>query len=313
MEEKLRIAHEILGSSRKVRDEYLFSCPYCNHHKKKLSLNFSKGYFKCWICDTRGKNLYRIVRKFGSYQQRQKWLELEGRLDLNEFENIFSEMNDVEEEHTIDLPDEFISLCNKHLPRSSKRALDYLYERGLKKQDILYWKIGYCESGRYGGRIIIPSFNNNGDVNYFIARSYVGHTRKYLNPPASKDVIFNELYADWDEPVVLVEGVFDAIVAGYNAIPVLGSTLRDTSKLFQAIAINDTPVYLALDEDAKKKKNQIVKSMLRYDIELFDINTSGCEDVGSMSKDVFNNRMTMANTIDHDTFFLLDEIRRVNV
>ena len=313
MEEKLRIAHEILGSSRKVRDEYLFSCPYCNHHKKKLSLNFSKGYFKCWICDTRGKNLYRIVRKFGTYQQRQKWLELEGRLDLNEFENIFSEMNDVEEEHTIDLPDEFISLCNKHLPRSSKRALDYLYERGLKKQDILYWKIGYCESGRYGGRIIIPSFNNNGDVNYFIARSYVGHTRKYLNPPASKDVIFNELYADWDEPVVLVEGVFDAIVAGYNAIPVLGSTLRDTSKLFQAIAINDTPVYLALDEDAKKKKNQIVKSMLRYDIELFDINTSGCEDVGSMSKDVFNNRMTMANTIDHDTFFLLDEIRRVNV
>jgi len=313
MEEKLRIAHEILGSSRKVRDEYLFSCPYCNHHKKKLSLNFSKGYFKCWICDTRGKNLYRIVRKFGTYQQRQKWLELEGRLDLNEFENIFSEMNDVEEEHTIDLPDEFISLCNKHLPRSSKRALDYLYERGLKKQDILYWKIGYCDTGRYGGRIIIPSFNNNGDVNYFIARSYVGHTRKYLNPPASKDVIFNELYADWDEPVVLVEGVFDAIVAGYNAIPVLGSTLRDTSKLFQAIAINDTPVYLALDEDAKKKKNQIVKSMLRYDIELFDINTSGCEDVGSMSKDVFNNRMTMANTIDHDTFFLLDEIRRVNV
>ena len=313
MEEKLRIAHEILGSSRRVRDEYLFSCPYCNHHKKKLSLNFSKGYFKCWICDTRGKNLYRIVRKFGTYQQRQKWLELEGRLDLNEFENIFSEMNDVEEEHTIDLPDEFISLCNKHLPRSSKRALDYLYERGLKKQDILYWKIGYCDTGRYGGRIIIPSFNNNGDVNYFIARSYVGHTRKYLNPPASKDVIFNELYADWDEPVVLVEGVFDAIVAGYNAIPVLGSTLRDTSKLFQAIAINDTPVYLALDEDAKKKKNQIVKSMLRYDIELFDINTSGCEDVGSMSKDVFNNRMTMANTIDHDTFFLLDEIRRVNV
>ena len=313
MEEKLRIVHQILGSSRKVRDEFLFKCPYCGHHKHKLSVNFAKGYFKCWVCDVRGKNIYRLVRKYGSYNQRQKWLELEGRLDLNEFENIFAEMNDVVEEQVIDLPNEFISLCNKHLPRSSKKPLEYLYERGLTKKDIMYWKIGYCSEGRYAGRVIIPSFNSAGNVNYFISRSYVGHTRKYLNPPAAKDVIFNELYVDWDEPVVLVEGIFDAIVAGYNAIPVLGSTLRETSKLFQAIAINDTPVYIALDADARKKSRQIVESMLKYDIELYQIDTAGCEDVGSMSKNTFSERYNVAQSVDYDTFFLLDEIRRVNV
>ena len=122
------------------------------------------------------------------------------------------------------------------------------------------WKMGYCTEGRYGGRIIVPSFNNSGDLNYFIARSYVGHRMKYLNPPVSKNVVFNELYVDWDEPVVIVEGVFDAITVGQNGIPILGSSLREESKLFQALVLNDTPVYLALDEDAEKKQNYLGRS-----------------------------------------------------
>ena len=311
MEEKRKIIHQILGSSRRSRDEHLFTCPFCNHHKKKLSVNFAKGFWKCWICDSRGKSIYRLVRKFGTYQQRQKWLELEGRLDLNEFENIFAEMNDVEEEQVIELPKEFISLCNKRLPRSSKRVLNYLQLRGITREQILKWKIGYCDDGRFGGRVIIPSFNNDGNINYFIARSYVGHQRKYLNPTAEKDIIFNQLSVDWDSPVTLVEGVFDAIVAGENAIPILGSTLRENTKLFQAIAINDTPVYLALDEDAKKKTGQIVKSMLQYDIEVLEIDTSGCEDVGSMSHDVFLERKNQAQPVDYDNFFLYNALKNI--
>ena len=222
-------------------------------------------------------------------------------------------MNDITEEKTIELPEEFTSLCNKHLPLSSQKPLQYLYSRGLTHQDILKWKIGYCGSGKFGGRIIIPSFNNDGNINYFVARSYVGHQRKYLNPMAEKDIIFNQLSIDWDSPVILVEGVFDAIVAGENAIPVLGSTLRDTTKLFQAIVLNDTPVYLAMDEDASKKTGQIIKNMLKYDIELYQIDTHGCEDVGSMSKENFIERMVQANTVDYDEYFLYNALRRVNV
>ncbi len=124
------------------------------------------------------------------------------------------------------------------------------------------------KEGRYGGRIIIPSFNNDGDCNYFIARSYVGHYRRYLNPPCGRDIIFNELNIDWDEPIILVEGVFDAIVAGDNAIPILGSTLREDSRLFQAIEIHDTPVYIALDPDAEKKAQWIIRSLMKYDLEI---------------------------------------------
>ena len=91
IEDKRKIVTQILGSYWQKGDEHLYHCPYCGHHKKKMSINFSNGYWKCWVCDARGKNIYRIVRKFGNYQQRQKYLELQGRLDLNEFEDLFKD------------------------------------------------------------------------------------------------------------------------------------------------------------------------------------------------------------------------------
>ena len=299
MEEKLKIIRDILGGYRQSSNEFLFQCPYCGHHKKKMSVNFGINAFKCWVCDTRGKNIYRLVRKFGTYQQKQKWLELDGRLD------------DEEVEQVTELPPHFVSLCNKRLPKSSKAALDYLYERGLTQKEILMWKIGYCTEGRYGGRIIVPSFNNSGNLNYFIARSYVGHRMKYLNPPISKNVVFNELFVDWDEPVILVEGLFDAIIAGQNAIPILGSTLREESKLFQAIVLNDSPVYLALDEDAKKKQTYIIRSLFKYDVDVKIIDTSSVEDVGSMTRKQFLSRMSQALEPDLDEINFYNQLAKI--
>jgi len=311
MNDKRKIITDILGSYRRSSDEHLYSCPYCKHHKKKMSVNFSINSFKCWVCDARGKNIYRLVRKFGNYQQRQKYLDLQGRLDLTEFEDISNELNDVEVVQTIELPKEFISLCNKRLPLSSQTPLDYLRGRHIERAEILKWKIGYCKEGRYGGRIIIPSINNDGDCNYFIARSYVGHGRKYLNPPCGRDIIFNELHIDWDEPVVLVEGVFDAIVIGDNAVPILGSTLREASRLFQAIAIHDTPVYVALDSDAEKKAHWIIKSMLKYDLEVKKINVGDYEDIGSMSRQVFLEKLRTAEEVDGDMHWLEKQLRNL--
>jgi len=303
MEEKRKILTDILGSYHRKGNEHLYHCPYCKHHKKKMSVNFANGFFKCWVCDVRGKNIYRMIRKFGNYQQRQRWLQLDGRLDLADFDKIYKEINEIQEEPTCELPKQLISLCNKRLPRSSKKALDYLYSRGISDDQIKLWKIGYCTEGRYGGRIIIPSFNQNGDPNFFIARSYVGHRMKYLNPRTTKDIIFNELMVDWDEPVTIVEGAFDAIVAGTQSIPILGSTLRPQSRLFQALAINDTPVYIGLDQDAEKKASWMIKKMIEYDMEVYKIDTSSVEDVGSMTPRQFENAKDRAQPIDPDYFF----------
>ena len=308
MNDKRKIITDILGSYRRAGDEHLYSCPFCKHHKKKMSVNFSINSFKCWVCDARGKNIYRLVRKFGNYKQRQEYLELQGRLDLTEFEDIFKEINNVEIKQKIDLPIEFISLCNKRLPLNSQTPLDYLRNRGITKAEILKWKIGYCKEGRYAGRIIIPSIDNNGDCNYFIARSYVGHGRRYLNPSCGRDIIFNELMIDWDEPVVVVEGVFDAIVVGDNAVPILGSTLREDSRLFQALAIHDTPVYVALDPDAEEKAQWIIRSMLKYDLEIKKVNLEYYEDIGAMSREAFLEKLNNAEEIDGDMYFLKKQL-----
>ena len=302
IEDKRKIVTQILGSYYQKGDEHLYHCPYCNHHKKKMSVNFANGYWKCWVCDQRGKNIYRIVRKFGTYQQRQKYLELQGRLDLNEFDDLFKELNNIEEKQVIEMPKEFISLCNKDQEMDSTDAFRYLSSRGIGRREILKWKIGYCKEGTYAGRIIIPSFDMDGDLNYFIARSFVGHSRRYLNPPADRDIVFNELNIDWDEPIILVEGAFDAVAAGENAIPILGSTLREKSRLFQAIALHDTPVYMALDKDAEKKAGWIIRSFLKYDIEVFKVPIDDA-DVSEMGGKEFKERLFNARKIQSEMYF----------
>ena len=303
--EAKRILNEVLGYFKESGQELLFKCPSCNHHKRKLSVNLDKNAFKCWICDYRGRNLRRLVRRYGSYVQLSKWDKITNRFDLANFADLFMDQPDREEEIKVELPQEFRTLTSKDRPLISNPAFRYLRERGLSKDDILKWKIGYCYEGQYRNRIIIPSFNDDGDTNYFIARSYSGDSYKYKNPRASKNIVFNELFIDWDQDLVIVEGVFDAIVAG-NAVPILGSTLRADSRLIQKIVYNDTPVYIALDPDAEAKERKIIQTLLKYDIELYKIDVSGYEDVGSMPKEIFERRKQQASFIDNDNYLLMN-------
>lgn len=286
MKEKLGILSKILGSHVKSNEEHLFSCPYCKHHKKKFSVNVEKNVYKCWICDARGNNIYRIVRRFGSFSDAETWKAHSGeKIDLNQFENLFWEDDDDDEpEQVISMPPNFKTLTSKTVGSFGKRALKYLWGREVDINDILKWKIGYCSAGPYKNRIIIPSFSDKGNLNYFIARTFSDDYRRYMNPSFSRDIVFNELYVDFDKEVTIVEGVFDALKAE-NAIPILGSTIRETSRIFKKIVKNDTPVLLALDPDARCKSEKIKKLLLKYGIEVREVKYDDNDrDIGEMSK-----------------------------
>jgi DNA primase len=109
-----------------------------------------------------------------------------------DFDDLFGTKVEEETETILKLPDEFKSLANKCLPRSAAPFLRYLSQRGVTRKEIIKWKIGYCSEGDYRNRVIIPSFNKDGFVNYYVARSIGDDWQKYKNPPASKDIIFNE-------------------------------------------------------------------------------------------------------------------------
>ena len=308
--EAKRILYETFGNNIDKGQELLFTCPACNHHKRKFSINLDKNAFKCWVCDYRGRNIRRVIRRFGSFTQLQRWDEITVRTDLEKFNELFDEYEPETRSEKIQLPEEFATLCTNKVPATGAYALKYLLKRGLTKEDIIKWKIGFCFSGEYRNRIIIPSFDEDGDCSYFIARSYTGDSYKYKNPRASKDIVFNDLYIDWNRDLVLVEGVFDALVAG-NAVPILGSTLRAGSDLLRKIVRNDTPIYVALDPDAASKERRIIEMLLRYDIELYKIDISGFEDVGSMPKEVFAERKNKASFIDRDNYLLLNLLSAV--
>ncbi len=219
--EKLQILKSILGTPRRTGTEYLFHCPFCKHHKPKFSVNLHRGA-KCWVCDWKTPHIRRVVRRAGTRADLQEWDALTGRVSLDAFESLFGDVDDSEPEPVIELPEEFVSLANNNVSLSSLAARRYLLKRGLTKADFVKWKIGFCVHGEYANRVIIPSFNMNGEVNYFIARAYNDDWMRYKNPPVSRDIVFNELFLDWDNDLTIVEGAFDAIVAGPNAVPILG-------------------------------------------------------------------------------------------
>ena len=302
--DKFKLLKEILGKGYASGDEHLFFCPYCKHHKKKLSVNIDKNFFKCWICDTSGRSIRRLVRRFGSFQQLQDWDTFNGKTDISTFDDVFDFKYTPDPLQRISLPDEFATLTGLSHSASAKHARKYLENRGIEREDIVRWKIGYCVRGTYEGRIIIPSFDEEGYVNYFVARAYDNNWRKYMNPSLSKDIVFNDLYIDWDSDIILVEGAFDAIKAGSNSIPLLGSTLRENSKLFQEIIKNDAAVFIALDPDAEKKSLRMIKNLLTYGVETYRIDVAGFEDVGEMTKEEFSKRKETATFINPDSFMM---------
>jgi len=301
--EKLQILAQIFGEYYRSNNEYLFFCPNCDHRKRKLSINLIKNTYKCWICDSFGRNIYYLINKFGTNLQKRDWQSFENSIKISEFDDLFKEKGQDQYEQKVQLPQEFISLANKNLPLLAKIPLRYLKRRGIIKDDILKWKMGFCEDGEFKNRIIIPSFNKEGYCNYFVARSYTNNKMKYKNPQVSKDIIFNELCIDWKKDLVLVEGVFDAIKAS-NAIPLLGSTLRETSTLFKKIIHNSLSIFLALDSDANNKTLKLINLLLQYNIELHKIDTTGYKDVGEMTKKEFIIRKNNAAHINHDNYLL---------
>lgn len=304
----IKVLTDVFGNFKKQSSEMLFFCPACNHQKQKLSINLDLNAFKCWVCDYKGKSIRRAIRRFGNFSNLKEWDRIFGAPDLSQFDFLFSEEQKVEEK--LELPPGFRSLVRDKMTIHDLEPYNYLVSRGLSKRDIGRWKIGYCSFGPYKNRIVFPSFNEEGNLNYFVGRAYKDAEYKYKNPRTSKNIIFNELFIDWSSDLVLVEGVFDAVISG-NAVPILGSTITKNSKLLQKIVLNDTPVYLALDADAFKKQNEIIKLLLRYDIELFKIDTNGIEDIGSITKQEFLERKSKATRIESTDYLLLDLLSKI--
>jgi hypothetical protein len=248
------LVDRVLGKGKQTaRGNYAYHCPFCQHHKPKLEINFTenkKGHnpWHCWVCNTRGKTIVSLLKRSKSYEHIEEAIKL---VPKGQF------VEEVEIVNTITLPSEFTSLIDHPSDIMGKHALAYLKRRGIFMDDIIKYNIGYCESGEYQNMIIIPSYDVNGNLNYFTARSFEKEPfRKYKNPSVSRDIVPFEMFINWSSPLVLCEGPFDAIAIKRNAIPLLGKNIQ--SNLMKKIVSSKVEkIYIALDSDA-------IKSALKF-------------------------------------------------
>lgn len=262
--ELINLLDSVLGSHQQhSHREYYWKCPFCHHTKPKLAINLDKGAWHCWVCNVSGNKIVNLLKKLNCSQQ-----QIRDAADLLD-EYVPSTQNNAVP--SLILPSEYYPLYEPRSTIDYKHAIKYVLNRGVTPSDILRYQIGYCPTGQYANRIIIPSYDSDNKLNYFVGRSiYNDSTMKYKNPPISKNIICFENSINWKYPIVLCEGVYDAIAIKRNAVPLLGKRVP-TMLLEKIIRENVRDIYLALDNDAIRDAIYAMELFMKEDRNVFMI------------------------------------------
>lgn len=234
----VELLRDVLGGEKQhyeSKGQISFDCPVCAREKGidkgdgkgNLEINYFRHVYKCWACsDTNGTQgpLGKLFDAFGTKKQKKVYNLIRPEDQKPEIKKV----------NKLRLPEGFRTFEESN-PRFIPHieAMRYLKSRGITDEIIKKYNIGYTVDGEFSYRIIVPSYDSEGNLNYFIARSWVPRKMKYKNPTAEKDkIIFNESLVDWKKDVFLVEGVFDGFFLE-NSIPMLGKKI--SSLLFETL------------------------------------------------------------------------------
>lgn len=239
----VELLREVLGDEKQhyeSKGQISFDCPVCAEEKGldkgdgkgNFEINYFRHVYKCWACgETYGTHgpLGKLFDKHGTKKQKKLY-------DLIKPEEL-----KVEDKKRIRLrlPEGFITFKDsnpKFIPHIE--AYKYLQTRGITEEIIEKFGIGYTVKGDFAYRIIVPSYDKDGFLNYYVARAWTPKKMKYKNPSVPKDeIIFNENRIDWSKDIFLVEGVFDSffldnsiVMLGKKMSPLLFQTLYDKAE-----------------------------------------------------------------------------------
>jgi len=305
--DKIKFFESIFGRGRISSSGVNFDvrCPICapvDSTKKKLSIRTDNDANHCWVCGWKARSLAPLLRKYGTQEHLNAYRELTGQ--DGKFNLITADLDKLQK---VELPKDFrlLTLANDVDP-DVKAAWRYVYSRGLTDKDAWYFKFGISEEPRWKRRIIMPSFDAEGNLNYFAARAIDRDRKpKYDNPDIDKNpIVFNEINIDWSKRLILCEGPFDLVKCPENSTALLGSDLDERHEIFNKILLHNTPVALALDGDMwHKKMPKIVKKFQEYNIDIVVVDVRPWGDPGSMTKSEFEKALVEAQEFDWNDMF----------
>ncbi len=269
----LGVVETVLGKGKRTSgNNFAFYCPVCNHRKPKLEINLGSEDYNCWTCQpaTKGKSLYSLFKKLNVSSDKLKELSLYSKFKTK------GETQSNEVIPDVKLPDDFKQLTGNVTSIIARHARKYALNRGITEDELYKYNVGYCETGRYANSIIIPSYDKVGQVNYFIARSFEKDPyQKYDAPSIQKtEIIGMEYFVNWSVPVILCEGIFDAIAIKRNVVPLFGKSIPKALML-KLVESQVKTVYLALDKDALKEALTYSEQLINLGKEVYLIELDG--------------------------------------
>lgn len=280
------LVNSVLGTGKRTsKGNHSYNCPFCKHHKPKLEVNFTDNKegnnpWHCWSCDKKGKkvrSLFKQLKVPSSIFTQLKGLVKSGY----EVDEVYLETK------VLELPKEYKSFIGNN-SIISRHALSYLKKRNILKDDILKYDIGYCEYGPYADRIVIPSYDSEGHLNYFTSRTFKEDTfQTYKNPDTTRNIVPFEMFINWDLPIILCEGPFDAIAIKRNAIPLLGKNIQ-SNLMKKLVSSKVKKIYIALDTDALKQALRFCEELLNEGKEVYLVELPG-KDPSEMGFEDFTN------------------------
>lgn len=276
----LQLLESVLGKGKPTSgNNVAFFSPFTSHYKPKLEIdinttNEGENPWHCWISDKKGRSIASLFKqlKLGKqYFERLEKIVKSARYKTAQQEET--------KEVDVSLPEHYVPLWRPRKTPDYRNAISYLKRRGVTIFDIIKYRIGYCEEGEYSGKIVIPSYDCNGNLNYFVSRAYYEADKyKHKNPKVSKDIIGFDLTINWSQPIVLCEGAFDAIAIKRNAIPLFGKIIQPALQK-KIIEQRVKDIYICLDADAIRNALTIAQRFMDeglnvYFIELQDEDAS---------------------------------------
>ena len=250
------------GQQLTKEDEYMYWSPFVAHHKPKLQVNVKSGKWHCWVSGEGGHNFFQLFKKVKATKKHYDELK-ELSVDFVSYKYV----PDTKTNKEVKLPDEYTPIWIESNSILYKHALKYLKSRGISEDDMIKYSIGYCEDGLYSNRIIIPSYDEEGKLNFFVGRDVFDSKLKYRNSPTPKNIVGFELFVNWEEPILLVEGALDAISTKINSIPLFGKTIMNNLKR-KILQKKVKTLYVALDNDAFKDSMKIVEGLMNEGIKV---------------------------------------------
>lgn len=198
-----------------------FRCVKPDHHEKKGSAHICANHletyhsrWKCFGCASKG-SIFQLVQYVRGihFQHAVAFVEArlreEQALDWLGEEAIESSVKPFY--NPSDFPAEYEFYDDR--TRWNPPYVEYLEDRGIPFEQAVYHQIGYCDSGKYGRRVIVP-VRLGSELRNWVARSIVGHKMKVLTPDGGKTGLFgSELALPSLGPAILFEGWADALHA----------------------------------------------------------------------------------------------------